>query len=93
MANSDPQVQLYQDIDEESLRSLCRICEEVLDLPQMRPDSDIFESGADSYEAAKIANKLGLLIGIRVPLNVVFEHPSPIELLRYLSSHTRKMPT
>jgi amino acid adenylation domain-containing protein len=50
---------------------------EVLGVPSVGPDDHFFELGGHSLQAAKLASRIGALVGTRPSLRTLFEHATP----------------
>lgn len=51
---------------------------------EIHPDRRFTEIGLDSLTAVELRNRLGNAIGRRLPVDVVFAHPTPRQLARHL---------
>lgn len=61
---------------------VCGIYAEVLGVDRVDPEADFFESGGDSLRAARIAGRLTVATGTRIPIREVLDTRSPRELAR-----------
>ncbi|MDG4834251.1 amino acid adenylation domain-containing protein [Solwaraspora sp. WMMD1047] len=61
-----------------------RIWSDVLDVEQPGPDDNLFELGATSLAAARIAARLRAEFEVELTLRTLFEHPTLAELVPYL---------
>lgn len=59
---------------------------EVLQLPCVSDDDDFFEMGGNSLAAAELQSALGPLLGVELPLGVLYENPTVRSLSMHLQS-------
>ena len=59
---------------------------EVLGVASVAPDEHFFELGGHSLQAAKLASRVGALVGRRVSLRTLFEHATPAALAQALGA-------
>ncbi|MFD6907365.1 acyl carrier protein [Streptomyces sp. NPDC060077] len=59
---------------------LAGIFREVLDLPDLTEDTDFYEAGGDSLTAFQITGRLEEILGVQVPVSLVFAYPTPRDL-------------
>jgi acyl transferase domain-containing protein len=53
-----------------------RVWADLLGFDDFGPADDFFELGGDSLQAARMADRLSRSLGVDLPLNVVFDHPT-----------------
>jgi acyl transferase domain-containing protein/acyl-CoA synthetase (AMP-forming)/AMP-acid ligase II/acyl carrier protein len=53
------------------------------------PDMRFIDAGFSSLVAVTFADHLGTRLGRRLPASIVFDHPTPLALARFLSGHRR----
>ena len=63
---------------------LCGLFAEVLGLAVVGPDDSFFERGGHSLLATRLTVRVGSVLGIDVPIHVLFQHPSPAALAEWL---------
>ncbi|WP_330177299.1 amino acid adenylation domain-containing protein [Streptomyces sp. NBC_01498] len=63
---------------------VARIWAELLDITQVGADDDFFSLGGHSLLATRLTHRLGAALGTHVPLHLVFEHPTLIDLAAHL---------
>ncbi|MGW3320769.1 acyl carrier protein [Streptomyces fungicidicus] len=59
---------------------LVDIFREVLGLPDLTEDTDFYEAGGDSLTAFQITGRLEEILGVQVPVSLVFAYPTPQDL-------------
>ena len=59
------------------VQELTELWAEVLDLPQVAPDDDFFALGGHSLLAARLATSAGERTGLHIPLDWLFDRPTP----------------
>ncbi|MEV6393082.1 amino acid adenylation domain-containing protein [Nocardia xishanensis] len=70
----------YREPVTELERAVAGVFAEVLGLERVGADDDFFELGGNSLVATRVAARLGAVVGVRVPVRSVFEHPAVGEL-------------
>jgi amino acid adenylation domain-containing protein len=53
--------------------ALCEICREVLGIPVVRPEDDLFDLGAHSLVLMQIIGRLGLVLGATIPVDILYD--------------------
>lgn len=53
--------------------ALCEICREVLGNPAVRPEDDLFDLGAHSLVLMQILGRLGLVLGVTIPIDILYD--------------------
>ena len=58
---------------DEVTAALCQICREVLNVPVVRPEDDLFELGAHSLLLMQIIARLGIVLGVTISVDVLYD--------------------
>ncbi|MEK9521053.1 amino acid adenylation domain-containing protein [Streptomyces venezuelae] len=62
---------------DETTRTVCRIWAEVLGLPDVGPEDDLFDLGGHSLTVVRIAARIRDALGVEVDFDVFFDVPTP----------------
>ena len=80
---------LYREPTNASEEILKQIWEKDLGIPQIGIDDDFIELGGDSINAIMIQTQVEEVFSVRMPLTLLFQHPSIAKLARALDEHAR----
>jgi acyl carrier protein len=64
------------------VEQVCRLYERALGIDAVEPDNDLFELGGHSLTAAQILAEVEEKFGVRVPLAIFLDEPTPQALCR-----------
>jgi len=77
-------------MDVDSLeQGLLELFRRILGLPSMSPIDNFFDFGGDSLRAIRLIGEAWTLFGVRVPVPLLFTHPSPRELAKALADQAQ----
>ena len=79
----------YREPTNASEEILKQIWEKDLGIPQIGIDDDFIELGGDSINAIMIQTQVEEVFSVRMPLTLLFQHPSIAKLTRALDEHAR----
>ncbi|MCP1186774.1 non-ribosomal peptide synthetase [Paenibacillus sp. 1781tsa1] len=68
----------------ETERQVVEVFQEILGVPSLGIHDNFFECGGHSLRAIRVMNLIESRVGIRLPLQAIFDHPTPEELSRLL---------
>jgi SagB-type dehydrogenase family enzyme len=64
-----------------------------MDLPDVQPDADLFDLGATSFTAIRIAQRIGDRVGRQVPVDVMIDAPSVDGIVAALTPRDHRSPS
>ncbi|MER5570675.1 phosphopantetheine-binding protein [Streptomyces goshikiensis] len=70
--------------------ALTEIWREVLGIPELNENSDVFENGGSSLHVLQITGKIYDVLGVDVKLRHVFSHASPRSLSDFLENESEQ---
>lgn len=67
-------------------QKITEIWQKTLDLNAISPDDDFFELGGHSLLMAQIQGSISTELGVEVPMDELFRHPTVKEISHYIES-------
>jgi len=65
--------------------AICRTWAAALAVPDVRPDTNVFDAGAHSLVVTRVHHQLEITLGLSFAVHLVFEYPRPKDLARLLA--------
>lgn len=81
-----PSVRTAAALPDTTAPTVTDVCRQVLGVPSLSPDDNLFDQGADSLSALEIAARLEDTLGTPVPLGLLFEAPTIAEISTLLGT-------
>jgi surfactin family lipopeptide synthetase B len=72
-------------------RAICGIWAPILMVPEVTPDTNVFEIGAHSMVATTAHERIQAAVGKQFPVHTLFEYPIPRDLARFLAHESSEL--